>query len=357
MTNVPSNRKPLDQSLVSVVLPLYNEAAVLERLLELVTNALTESGCRHEIIFVNDGSTDGSTQILDSLADADFRVRVVHFSRNFGHQAAVQAGLLHATGDAVIVMDSDLQDDPSAIREFLAKWQAGYDVVYAVRENRKESLIKRSLFFWFYRILNLLSGTSIPKDAGNFGLVDRRVVLQIAGMTDCDRFYPGLRRWVGFRQIGILVERGARHDDEPRVFMFQLFQLAKTAVFSFSSFPLTMFYGIAALSLVVCLASIGFSLYHKFLTGLAIPGWSSMTMTASFFGAINALGIGILGEYVARIYDQVRARPQFIVSRIMNFESPQDTNSGPLLEWLSDQWTTDSAPVNFSYSDIDRITN
>ncbi len=329
--------KPLGQPIVSVVLPLYNEAAVLERLMDLVKQALAGCGCRYEILFVNDGSTDDSGEILDRLAQQDPHVRVVHFSRNFGHQPAVQAGLAHATGDAVVLMDSDLQDDPAAIPRFVEKWREGYDVVYAIRVNRKEGLLKRLLFFGFYRVLNLVASTPIPMDAGNFGLMDAKVAREIVELPDHDRYYPGLRRWVGYRQVGVPVERGARHDDEPRVSMRQLWRLAKTAVFSFSSFPLTIFYGISAVSLLVCVTAVSFTLYHKLLTGLAVPGWTSMTMIASFFGAINALGIGILGEYVTRIYDQVRGRPLFIVSRKVNFAHSLDRRAEELLESLADQ--------------------
>jgi dolichol-phosphate mannosyltransferase len=305
--------------LISVVLPLYDEAAVLHTLARRVEAALQDCGCRYEIIFVNDGSRDESPEILDHLARENPHIRVVHFSRNFGHQAAVQAGLTFAEGDAIVVMDSDLQDDPSAIPQFIARWREGYDVVYAVRFNRKENVFKRSLFYSFYRLLNAISDTPIPNDAGNFGLIDRKVAEHIVRMCDRDRFYPGLRRWVGFRQIGVAVERHARHDDRPRVSLRQLWRLAKSAIFSFSSFPLTAFYAIAALSMLACVAVCGFTLYHKLFTGLAAPGWTSMSMVASFFGAINALGIGILGEYVIRIYDQVRARPLYVVERQVNF--------------------------------------
>src|SRR5262249_7153721 len=161
---------------------------------------------------------------------------------NFGHQAAVQAGLAHAGGDAVVVMDADMQDDPASIGRFLDRWREGYDVVYAVRTNRKESAIKRFLFFAFYRVLNLLVKVPMPADAGNFGLVDRRVACEIAALCDRDRYYAGLRNWVGFRQIGVEVERGSRYDAAPRVSLFDLFRLAKSAIFSFSTLPLTLFY-------------------------------------------------------------------------------------------------------------------
>ena len=305
-------------ALVSVILPVFNEQEVLYTLATKLEAVLARCGCRYELIFVNDGSTDNSGPVLDALASRP-GIRALHLSRNFGHQAAVHAGLLHAAGDAIIVMDSDLQDDPDTILAFLEKWEAGYDVVYAVRFRRKENAVKRLLFFAFYRVLHLMSDTPIPKDAGNFGLIDRRAARQIVHLVDRDRYYPGLRRWVGFRQTGIPVERHPRHDEYPRVSLRQLFRLAKTAIFSFSTFPLTMFYGIAVMSILVCAGLCGFTLYHKLITGLAVPGWTSITITASFFGALNALGIGILGEYMARIYDQVRARPLFIVDRASGF--------------------------------------
>jgi dolichol-phosphate mannosyltransferase len=294
---------------------VYNEAQVLHQLYDAVTRSLGVLGCRLEVVFVNDGSTDGSEEIMDELAGRDARVQAVHFSRNFGHQAAVQAGLTHARGDAVIVMDSDLQDDPRCLVEFVRQWQAGYDVVYAIRQKRKEGAVKRALFFAFYRLLNLVSETPIPNDAGNFGLVDRQVATCIRELSEQDRYYSGLRSWVGFRQIGVPVERLPRHDDRPRVSLYGLCRLAKTAIFSFSSIPLLVFYAIGGLSFLVCGLFTAFSLYHKFATGLAIPGWTSTITIASFFGALNALGIAVLGEYVVRIYDQVRKRPKFLVAR------------------------------------------
>ncbi len=307
-----------DDFLLSFVLPVYNEVDAIDLLIEGVRQAAAASGGRHEIVFVNDGSTDGSAEKLTEYARTDLRIRVVHFSRNFGHQPAVQAGLAHADGDAVIVMDSDLQDDPKSVAAMVKKWQEGFDVVFAIRTKRKESMLKRALFYGFYRMLNAVSTVPIPNDAGNFGLIDRQVAQTILQIPDSDRFYAGLRNWAGFRQTGIQVERQARHDDQPRVSWYQLFQLAKSAIFSFSRAPLSLFYAISILSLIVCMGCFAFTIYHKTMTGLAIPGWASGIMTASFFGALNALGIGVLGEYVVRIYDQVRGRPQYVVARVLN---------------------------------------
>lgn len=309
------NRKDM---LISVVLPVYNEANVLATLLDRVSESLAACDARYEIIFVDDGSRDASPRVLDELAAAHPWVRVVHFVRNFGHQAAVQAGLAHARGDAVVLMDSDLQDAPEAIPRFVDKWREGYDVVYALRTDRKENLLKRFLFAAFHRLLAAIASIRIPADAGIFGLVDRRAARAIVDLGERDRYFPGLRSWVGFRQIGVEVERGARYDQRPRVSLVGLMRLAKTAIFSFSSFPLTIFYAIGGAAAAVFLGLGGYSLFCKLFTDLAIPGWTSHILTGSFFGALNALGICILGEYVVRIYDQVRARPLYLVDRTVN---------------------------------------
>ena len=209
-------RRRSEQALLSIVLPVYNERLVLETLLECVTEAARRCGMQYEVVFVNDGSTDGSTEALDGLAERDRHVRVVHFSRNFGHQAAVQAGLEHARGDAVVLMDSDMQDSPEAIPRFVEAWREGYDVVYALRTDRKEAAWKRLLFNAFHQGLSRISGRSIPADAGNFSLMDRRAARQVVALGERDRYLPGLRSWVGFRQRGIEVERNARYDDTHR---------------------------------------------------------------------------------------------------------------------------------------------
>jgi dolichol-phosphate mannosyltransferase len=304
-----------DPPLLSVVLPVFDEVAVLEELHALVCAAVAEAGCRPDIVYVDDGSCDGSAELLDRLAVGGPGTTVLHLARNFGHQAAVQAGLQRARGHAVVVMDSDLQDATSAIPRFVDRWRAGAEVVYAVRVERKEGPLKRALFFAFYRVLGWLSSTRLPLDAGNFCLLDRAAAQAVAGLCERDRYFAGLRGWVGFRQVGIEVERGPRYDGRARVSLLGLFRLAKSAIFSFSTVPLALFYAIAGLALATFVALGGFALYHRLFTGLAIPGWTSTLLTASFFGGLNSLGIGILGEFIARIYDQVRARPLFIVAR------------------------------------------
>ena len=301
--------------LVSFVLPLFNESGILRHLTYRIREVMSTSDYQFELVYVNDGSTDESGLILDELAANDSRIVVLHLSRNFGHQAAVHAGLEQSRGAAVIVMDSDLQDNPAAVPEFLAQWESGFDVVYAERRNRKEATWKRLLFFAFYRILNTVADIRIPQDAGNFGLLDRRVVDILLSLPESDRYFAALRSWVGFRQTGIPVERDARYDEKTRVSLRELFGLAKNAVYSFSTFPLTLFTTIAVLSACVCVTSSVFVIWHKVVTGLAISGWASVIITTSFFGMLNALGISVLGEYVIRIYNQVRNRPTHLVAR------------------------------------------
>jgi len=321
---------------ISVVLPVFNETAILRELTRQIVSVMEGDRLDFEVVYVNDGSSDGSRENLDALGAEDERIVVVHLSRNFGHQPAVQAGLEHAKGDVIIVMDSDLQDDPKAIPRFLDQWENGSDVVYAQRFNRKENAARRFLFFSFYRVLNSIADSPIPADAGNFGLMDRKVVDALLQLPERDRFFPGLRSWAGFCQTGIPVERAARHDDHPRVSLMGLFRLAKTAIFSFSGFPLKFFYLVAAISACVCAASVGFVLWHKMFTGLAIPGWASTIITASFFGALNALGISILGEYVIRIYDQVRSRPVYLADSIVNRKRLNGVSSRPQVDGIRD---------------------
>ncbi len=368
-TPLPQRPAP-ENTRLSLVLPVFNEAAVLPTLLDRLTEVLDKTPLDYEIIFVNDGSRDQSPQVLDRLAANNPRVKVLHLSRNFGHQAAVQAGLTHAQGDAVVLMDSDLQDAPEAIPQFVAAWREGYEVVYAIRTQRKENALKRFLFSAFHRLMSSVASVPIPADAGIFGLVDRRVARQIVAMGERDRYFPGLRSWVGFWQKGIVVERNARYDAHPRVSLMGLFRLAKTAMFSFSSLPLTIFHliGISAGTVFVLLGS--YSLFCRLFTHLAVPGWTSYILTGSFFGALNALGISILGEYVTRIYDQVRGRPSYVLDRAVNLNTASSANDlsgdAPYLELLREamhlleegslsqqrQTTTDAAPVELDEAEL-----
>lgn len=306
-------------ALLSVVAPVFNEAANAAPFTEEVLNALAALAlpCPHELVLVDDGSWDGTSEALDALAVAHPGViRVLHLARNFGHAAAVSAGLDHARGQVIILMDSDRQDDPAAFGPFLEQWTEGNDVVYARRVLREESAPKRALFWLFYRAFAWTANVRIPLDAGNFALLDRRVVKQIQALPERNRYLPGLRAWVGFRQTGVPVARRARYDQRTRVGLRGLWTLAMNALFSFSYVPLFMFRIAGVLSLGLSAAVILFALYHKLFTGLAVLAWASQLVTTSFLGGINLLGIGLLGEYIARIYDEVKGRPVYIVDRL-----------------------------------------
>ncbi len=340
-------RPPVSDALISVVLPVFNESGVLLELCQRIRAALVACRTTFEIIFVNDGSTDGTSELLDQLARQSPDVRVVHLSRNFGHQAALHAGLSHARGDAMVLMDSDLQDPPEAIGKLLDAWQNGYDVAYAIRTRRKEWFGRRLMFGAFHRLLSSIAQTQIPVDAGNFGLIDARVSRAILALTEHDRYLPGLRSWVGFKQIGVPIERGTRYDGHPRVSLRGLVRLARTAMYSFSSLPLAIFSWIGWMAFAMFLTVSGCSLYCRFFTEYAVPGWTSQLVTMSFFASLNALGISMLGEYVVRIYDQVRARPLYLVDRTSNVAV--DAAPANEIGQLS------SASDNFALKDLDPL--
>ncbi len=328
MTTRPSR----SQAKLSIVLPLLNEAGVLPRLLGEIKLRLEELGCRWNIVLVNDGSTDDSGELLDAMAYADRRLKIIHLSRNFGHQSAVHAGLTFADGDAVVMMDSDGQDDPAAIKVMLDRWLEGDDVVYAVRFGRKEGLLKRCLFKAFYGILERVASVEIPRDAGNFSLMDRRVVEQLLQLDEHDRYLPGLRSWVGFRQSSVRVERFARHDKQTRVSFAGLIGLAKNAFFGFSRAPLLAFYYIALLSGCASIGCFAAAVLGSLGYVATTTGWFAQAGVVAFFGAINALGFAVLGEYIARIYDQVRQRPKFIIDRSCNLQPQPQYPIPPIQE-------------------------
>jgi polyisoprenyl-phosphate glycosyltransferase len=305
---------------VSVVLPVYNEVTALPRLVSQLQSVFGSLGHDFELVFVDDGSTDGSNAWLEDAARQRTDLTVVHLTRNFGHQAALQAGLEEARGDVVIVMDSDLQDDPAAIPRFLEAWRTGHEVVYAVRTHRQENWLKRSLFSAFYRVLRFVADAPIPMDAGNFGLLDRRVVNHLRAMPERTRYFPGLRNWVGFRQVGVPVARLSRYDAVPRVSFWQLVRLAKTAVFSFSSFPIFAFWAITAIS-AACLTAGVLTAAGYGVSGHPLPDGLGTLLTISLFTTLNAAGIAVLGEYIVRILDQVQGRPAYLVDRVVRAES------------------------------------
>ncbi len=304
---------------LSIVSPVYNEADTLPQFVDEVTTMLDQiqppGGA--EIILVNDGSHDNSAAILDRLAtEHPGRIKAVHLSRNFGMEPAIQAGLSISSGDAIIILDADLQDDPAAFTDFIKAWQDGNQVAYAVRSSREEGPLQRALFWTFYRLLSWIAHIDLPLDASNFALMDRRVVDTLLKMPESNRFLRGLRAWTGFKQIGIPVARRKREHGQTRLGLRGQWRLAMNAIFSFSYVPLFCFRLAGALSIVLCMLLIFWALYAKLITGIAVDSWASLFIVTTFFGGVNLLGIGIIGEYVARIHDDVKGRPNFIIDRV-----------------------------------------
>lgn len=304
---------------VSVVLPFFNEERNLPVLHERLRQVIHPLPYQFELVFVNDGSRDGSKAFLLEQIRAHPDIRLIDLSRNFGHQSAVLAGLHHASGDCVIMMDTDLQDRPEAIPLLLEQWEQGAQVVYAVRKKRKELLPKRLLFAGFYLMLTRLSEVPIPRDAGLFSLLDRRVVDVLIQLPERNRYLPGLRAWAGFTQTGIEVERDERSDGPPRVSVMQLLKLALDAIFSFSRIPLRIATALGACAALLAVAATAVVLYKKFISLEAIPGWTSILLSILFLGAVQLFSLGILGEYLGRIYEEVKRRPPYLVQETYGF--------------------------------------
>jgi dolichol-phosphate mannosyltransferase len=306
--------------MLSVILPCYNERdnldAVHDRLVPLL-ESVTEGS--YEVIFADDGSTDGSGEFLDALHAQDARFKVIHFSRNFGHQAALAAGLDAASGAGVVLMDCDLQDPPEVIEQFVARWREGYEVVYGVRRKRKEGLLKRGAYAVFYRSMRAMAQIEVPLDAGDFCLMDRVVVDALKALPESNRFLRGLRSWVGFRHVGLEYERLGRHAGEPKYTAAKLVQLAVSGYVGFSAVPLRI---ASWLGLLVAASGFGvlvWALGTKLFGVYAPRGWASTIAVILFVGGIQLVLLGIVGEYLGRVFDEVRGRPTYIVRRRIGF--------------------------------------
>jgi dolichol-phosphate mannosyltransferase len=308
------------EPILSVVLPCYNERENIDALLDrLRPVADAASHGRFEIIFVNDGSRDGSADALDAWSERDSRIKVLHLSRNFGHQAALCAGLDQSSGRAVVLMDADLQDEPEVIAEFVRLWHAGHDVVYAVRARRNEVFWKRAAYAIFYRTFRRIAGIDIPIDAGDFCLLDRSVTDVISGLDERDKFLRGLRSWAGFRQATVTCARPSRHAGTPKYTFTRLIRLALSGYIGFSAMPLRLSSWLGMASAVGGLLFGAAAAVAKIFGIYAPRGWASTVTIILVLGGLQLLMIGIIGEYLGRIYDEVRHRPQYIVSRSTGF--------------------------------------
>jgi glycosyltransferase involved in cell wall biosynthesis len=301
---------------MSMVLPVYNEAKTLREFFGELVSAVEPLGFDIEAVFINDGSADDSLAAMREIKDevrSGVEVVILDFARNFGHQAAVTAGIEHTTGDVVLIMDTDMQDDPVVIPAMVDKWRAGAEVVVATRTSRREPLLVRFLFSTYYRVFSSITPIEIPHAAGNFGLIDRRVADEIRHLPEHNRYYPGLRAWVGFRQAGVDAPRRGRSGGNSRVGLVGLAELAFDAFFGFSALPLRLAFAAAVLLGLAGAVGIAVIFYIKFFTDLAVPMWSSIMTLIIFTASAQFFLIGLLGEYIARIYTEVKNRPHFIV--------------------------------------------
>jgi len=305
---------------ITYVFPVYNNAPSLRPLYDEMRAVIDAMADRYdyEFVFVNDGSGDDSAEVLRALAKEDGHVRVYLLSRNFGHQAAVTAGLDHARGDAVIIMDADLQDPPEVCRDLVAKWEEGYEVVYAQRRTRKDSLLKRVTADLYYRMLAALSSVDIPRDTGDFRLIDRAVVDVVREMREYHRFLRGMYSFAGFRQAPVQFDRRARHAGRSEYTLKKLFVLAKDGVFGFSDVPLKLATRLGFLVSVLSLVGILYAITVKLFFTLEVPGWTFTVVAIFFMGGVQLVMLGILGEYLGRVHDEVRHRPVYIIRDKIN---------------------------------------
>ncbi|RMG83481.1 MAG: glycosyltransferase [Bacteroidetes bacterium] len=313
--------------MISIVIPIFNEAENLRMLHDRLVAAAPSWGEDYEIILVDDGSSDRSFEIMEAFARQNPRFKIIKLSRNFGHQAAISAGLKYAKGDAVVIMDGDLQDPPEELNRFLAKWREGYQVVYAIRTKRKEGLHKRFAYKLFYRLLDWVSDIDIPLDSGDFCVMDRKVVHALVHeMPEQNRFVRGLRAYAGFRQIGVAYERSERAAGEPKYTFRKLVNLAVDGLLDFSTFPLRMAtylgFFIAFPSFLMGI----FFIFHRLLNFKVLgyspedtPGLATLAVGLFFLSGVMLIMMGIIGEYLGRIYKEVKRRPFFIVDELIEY--------------------------------------
>lgn len=308
---------------ISIVVPMYNEQEVATICYDRLTQVLVKMDkYDYEIIFVNDGSRDKTLEILEAIAKKDKSVKLISFSRNFGHQAAVTAGLRSATGDATVIIDADMQDPPEVIPEMIELWEEGHDVVYAVRNARYgESKFKLLTAKAFYRMLNKLSDVKIPIDTGDFRLVDKKVVEVLANLPEHNKFLRGLSSWVGFKQVPYEYERQERVAGKTKYPFKKMLKLALDGVINFSTKPLKLIGGLGLICILISFAILIYAvLSYAFEWNTLVPGWTSIMVTITFMSGMQFLTIWMLSEYISRIYDEVRHRPEYIIEKTQNLE-------------------------------------
>jgi dolichol-phosphate mannosyltransferase len=314
ISSAKMNLEPSNPLVISVVVPIFNEEQTIPELYRRLKKVVAQITDDHEFIFVNDGSKDKSHEALISLAACDSKVKYIQFSRNFGHQIAVCAGLDYASGDAVVIIDGDLQDPPELIVELFSKHKEGFDVVYAQRRSREgETWMKKTTAIIFYRLLKAITTIDIPLDTGDYRLISREVVEYLKKMNEQNKFLRGQISWLGYRQTGILFDRQERQHGKTGYNFSKMAQLAMDGITGFSDFPLRM---VTRLGLIVSLFSvlvIIYALYSHFFLDRTITGWTSLIMSSMLIGGVQLLSIGIIGEYISRIHRNVQNRPLYVV--------------------------------------------
>jgi len=304
----------------SIIAPIFNELENIPELYRRVCQVMDATGEPWELILVDDGSSDGSTEKIRELAQRDPRVRPIIFARNFGHQIAITAGWDYARGDAIIIIDADLQDPPELIPELAQKWREGYEVVYAVRAEREgETWFKKTTAALFYRLIRWITDVDIPLDAGDFRLMDRKVVNVLKQMRERHRFPRGMSAWVGFRQVGVTYKRAARFAGETKYPLRKMLKLALNAITGFSYFPLQVATYFGFVSAALAILAIPLVIYLRMTGSQAFFGQATTLIAVLFLGGVQLISLGILGEYIGRIYDEAKGRPLYIVR-----EAPED---------------------------------
>ena len=311
--------------LISVIVPCYNEEEVIGETHSRLASLLGQlDGFDYELIYVDDGSRDRTPELLQQIHASNSRARVLRFSRNFGHQVALTAGLEHASGAAVVVIDADLQDPPEVIPEMVARWRDGYEVVYGVRTDRPgESSFKLWTAKIFYRLINRLSETKMPLDAGDFRLMDRKVVDALLAMPERDRFVRGMVSWVGFRQIAVLYARAPRQAGTGKYPFLKMLKFALDGVLSFSLTPLRLAIWTGFLAILMAVAGIIYAVLLRLYTTDWVRGWASLFVAILFMGGVQLISLGIIGEYIGRIYGEVKQRPLYLLREKVGFENEQ----------------------------------
>jgi polyisoprenyl-phosphate glycosyltransferase len=312
---------PLHRPTLSVVAPVFNEEAILHELYRRLSVVLDGAGLDWELVLINDGSRDRSPEIMRELHAADPRVKVINFARNFGHQVAITAGADYASGEAVCIIDADLQDPPEVILDLLAKWREGYEVVYAVRSERKgETFFKEFTAKLFYRIIYKITDINIPMDAGDFRLMDRKVVEALRTMREKHRFMRGMSVWVGFKQTGVQYVRAERFAGVTKYPLKKMLKFALDGITSFSYFPLQLATYIGFVSAVLAVLGIVATVILRLTGSQAFYGQATTLVAVLFLGGVQLVSLGIIGEYLGRIYDEVKGRPLYIVREALGFE-------------------------------------